>query len=62
MAVAEGKTRRWVTLPDEYWEYLDKKAKETKGGLWWGRHNASTEIQKMIKTDMDLKKAGFVDK
>ena len=62
MAVAEGKERRWVTLPTEYWTYLEKKAKATKNRQWWGRHNASTEILRLIKSDMDLKQAGFLDK
>ena len=62
LAVAEGKERRWVTLPTEYWTYLEKKAEETKGRQWWGRHNCSTELLRLVKSDMDLKKAGFLDK
>ncbi|EOL46305.1 hypothetical protein [Enterococcus phoeniculicola] len=63
MGVAEGNERRFVTLPVEYWTYLEEKAKASKDNCRWygGRHTVSEELKKMVKVDMDMKKAGFLN-
>ncbi|MGM0124295.1 hypothetical protein IGI37_001669 [Enterococcus sp. AZ194] len=63
MGVAEGNERRFITLPVEYWNYLEEKAKTSKERNRWyysGRHTVSEEIKKMVKADMEMKDAGFL--
>lgn len=62
MSVADGNERRFITLPVEYWKYLEEKAECSKSKSYWiGRHTVSEEVKKMVKADMDMKKAGFLN-
>ncbi len=61
MGVARNKDRRSVTLKIAHWNYLNKKAKESKQKRpYYGRYTISTEIERLIEQDIELKKAGFI--
>lgn len=61
MGVAINKDRRSVTLRIKHWKYLSEKAKASKQKHpYCGRYTISTEIERLIEQDIELKKAGFI--
>ncbi|MBE9895806.1 hypothetical protein G8C15_10700 [Enterococcus casseliflavus] len=59
MVIKKGKTRRFITLSDETWEYLERRVSAKKSD-WWnnrGQITCSTVLEELALSDKKLREA-----
>ena len=59
MAVSKKNRRRNITLSNASWLYLEGLVEEKKGTFYCGKNSVSSYIEKLVRADIELKKAGF---
>ncbi|WP_368552330.1 hypothetical protein [Enterococcus faecalis] len=59
MAVSKYNKRRNITLSNDCLSYLESLVEEKKGTFYIGKNSVSFYIEKLVRADMALKKAGF---
>lgn len=59
MVIKKGKTRKFITLSDETWEYLERRISAKKRD-WWnnrGQITCSTVLEELAISDKKVREA-----
>ncbi|WP_429960784.1 hypothetical protein IGI86_001631 [Enterococcus sp. AZ188] len=59
MVIKKGKTRKFITLSDETWEYLERRVSAKKRD-WWnnrGQITCSTVLEELAISDKKVREA-----